>query len=171
MKNSAWADRRDSPTELLSKQMLAKDDLRKFSRSMAPRFHLIFGILLLVVFLVTGGFMRADFPDKEIIPPDFRLLMRSRHIYILFSSVIHILLGVYLQVEARLWRKTLQLFGSTLLTAGSVLLVWAFVYETYQTRHFSEASRWGIYLSLGATILHLVGAVKAKKSKSESVER
>ncbi len=110
--------------------------------------------------------MRLDFPDKEIIPQDFRLLMRSRHIYILFSSFIHILLGVYLQVETQIWRKTLQLFGSTLLIAGSILLIWAFVYETYTTKTFSEASRWGIYLSLGGTILHLVGGFKVKKGKS-----
>jgi NhaP-type Na+/H+ or K+/H+ antiporter len=111
--------------------------------------------------------MRVNFPDKEIIPQDFRLLMRSRHIYILFSSFIHVLLGVYLQIETRLWRKTLQLFGSTLLISGSVFLVWVFVYETYQARHFSEASRWGIYLSLGGTILHLVGGFKVKKGKRE----
>ncbi len=133
--------------------------------------HLVFGIIVFIIFLVTGKFMRVDFPDKEIIPQDFRLLMRSRHIYILFSSFIHILLGVYLQIETRIWRKTLQLFGSALLVAGSVFLVWAFVYETYQTRHFSEASRWGIYLSLGGTILHLVGGIKAKKRKSEKVEK
>ncbi|HEV8158101.1 MAG TPA: hypothetical protein VGP58_03665 [Pyrinomonadaceae bacterium] len=133
--------------------------------------HLIFGVIVFIIFLITGKFMRVDFPDKEIIPQDFRLLMRSRHIYILFSSFIHTLLGVYLQIETRIWRKTLQLFGSALLVAGSVFLVWAFVYETYQTRHFSEASRWGIYLSLGGTILHLVGGIKAKKRKSEKVEK
>jgi len=125
--------------------------------------HLFFGIIVFIVFLVTGKFMRMDFPDKEIIPQDFRLLMRSRHIYILFSGFIHLLLGVYLQIEARVWRKTLQLFGSTLLIAGSVFLIWAFVYETYGAGHFSEVSRWGIYLSLGGTILHLVGGIKVKK--------
>lgn len=128
--------------------------------------HLIFGVIVFIIFLITGKFMRLDFPDKEIIPQDFRLLMRSRHIYILFSSFIHILLGVYLQVETRIWRKTLQLFGSTLLIAGSILLIWAFVYETYTMKTFSEASRWGIYLSLGGTILHLVGGFKVKKGKS-----
>jgi magnesium-transporting ATPase (P-type) len=143
--------------------MFFKDVMRKFSLRVAPHFHLIFGILVLIIFLVTGRFMRVDFPDKEIIPQDFRLLMRSRHIYILFSSFIHILLGVYLQIETRAWRKTLQLFGSTLLAAGSVFLVWAFVYETYTTKTFSETSRWGIYLSLGGTISHFVGAVKIKK--------
>jgi len=125
--------------------------------------HLIFGIIVFVVFLVTGKFMRVDFPDKEIIPQDFRLLMRSRHIYILFSSFIHLLLGVYLQSYPQIWRKITQIFGSVLLTAGSVLLVWAFVYETYQAKTFSEASRWGIYLSLGGTILHFIGGIKVKK--------
>ncbi|MDQ3062272.1 MAG: hypothetical protein M3R14_05340 [Acidobacteriota bacterium] len=125
--------------------------------------HLVLGIIFVIIFLVTGKFMRVDFPDKEIIPQDFRLLMRSRHIYILFSSFVHILLGVYLQIETRIWRKTLQLFGSTLLITGSIFLVWAFVYETYTTKTFSEASLWGIYLSLGGTILHLVGGFKVKK--------
>lgn len=125
--------------------------------------HLFFGIIVFIIFLVTGKFMRVDFPDKELIPQDFRLLMRSRHIYILFSSFLHILLGVYWQMERQLRRKILQFFGSTLLIAGSGLLVWAFVYETYRTQHFSEASRWGIYLSLGGTMLHLIGAAKMKK--------
>ena len=125
--------------------------------------HLFFGIVVFIVFLVTGKFMRVDFPDKEIIPQDFRLLMRSRHIYILFSGFIHLLLGVYLQIEKRVWRKTMQLFGSTFLIAGSVFLIWAFIYETYTTKTFSEASRWGIYLSLGGMILHLVGGIKVKR--------
>jgi hypothetical protein len=30
------------------------------------RAHLLFGIPVFVVFLVTGRFRRADFPDKEI---------------------------------------------------------------------------------------------------------
>jgi cytochrome b subunit of formate dehydrogenase len=63
------------------------------------RAHLLFGIIIFIVFLVTGKFMRADFPDKEIIAQEFRLLMRSRHIYILLSSLIHILLGLYLEIS------------------------------------------------------------------------
>lgn len=43
--------------------------------------HLIVGLLVFAVFAVTGKFMHADFPDKEIIAQEFRLLMRSRHIY------------------------------------------------------------------------------------------
>ena len=125
--------------------------------------HLVFGIIFFVIFLVTGKFMRWDFPDKEIIPQDFRILMRSRHIYILLSSLIHILLGIYLKIHTEIWRKILQSFASVLLFAGSVLFVWAFVYETYTTRHFSDLSRYALYITLTGTVLHLIGGYKLEK--------
>jgi len=127
--------------------------------------HLIFGIVLFAVFLITGQFMRHDFPDKEIIPQDFRLLMRSRHIYILLSSLIHICLGIYMQFRQD-WRKYLQIFASVLLVAGSILFVWAFVYESYTVKNFSEVSRFALYATLGGTIFHLFGGFRLK-SKNE----
>ena len=125
--------------------------------------HLIFGIVMFVVFLITGKFMRVDFPDKDAIPQEFRLLMRSRHIYILLSSLIHIVLGVYLRIQTEAWRKALQIFASVLLITGSVLFVWAFVHETYTARHFSNLSRYALYVTLLGTILHLIGGYKLQK--------
>ena len=127
--------------------------IRKFLN--AANAHLIFGLLVFVVFLITGKFMRVDFPDKEIIPQDFRLLMRSRHIYILLSGLIHILLGVYLELAPQSWRKILQVFGSAFLTLGSLLLIYAFFYETYSLNHFSDLSRYGLYATLAGTAFHL----------------
>lgn len=53
------------------------------------RIHLILGLLVFVAFTTTGSYMR-DFPDKGAISQELRLLMRSRHIYILFSALIHL---------------------------------------------------------------------------------
>ena len=111
--------------------------------------------------------MRVDFPDKEIIPQDFRLLMRSRHIYILLCGLLHVLLGLYLQVQPQAWRKILQIFGSVLLFTGTATLVWAFVYETYTAKTFSEASRSGLYLTLAGTIFHLLGGFRLKSKNNE----
>jgi hypothetical protein len=119
-------------------------------------FHIIFGIVLLIVFLTTGRFMRWDFPDKDLIPPELRVLMRSRHIYILFSSLLHIILGVYFRPHKQFWRKLLQITGSVSLSVASGFLIWAFVFESYFTGHFSDLSRNGIYLSLSGILLHLV---------------
>ena len=127
------------------------------------RAHLIFGLIVFVVFLVTGKFMRVDFPDKETIPQDLRMLMRSRHIYILLAGLLHVLLGIYLRIQPQAWRKSLQIFGSTLLFAGTATLVWAFVYETYRAKTFSEASRAGLYLTLAGTIFHLFGGFRRRE--------
>jgi hypothetical protein len=122
-------------------------------------FHLIFGILLFFVFTQTGTLMRSDFPDKDAIPQDFRLLMRSRHIYILFAALINVVLGLYLQLRAETVLKILQIAGSSILAVGSVVLVYAWYVETYGLQHFSDASRWGIYICATGVGLHLFGVV------------
>ena len=122
-------------------------------------FHLIFGVLLFVVFTQTGEYMRADFPDKEAISQELRVLMRSRHIYILFSALIHLALGDYFMTRTRVPARILQYSGSALLVAASVLLVWAFITETYSLQHYSDISRYGIYLSLAGVGLHALSAI------------
>ena len=121
--------------------------------------HLIFGLLLFVIFTQTGSFMRADFPDKEAISQELRLLMRSRHIYILFSALIHLALGTYMRMSAAGSQRLLQYAGSLMLTGSSVLLVWAFVTETYSLQHFSDISRYGIYTALAGVGLHVLGGI------------
>jgi hypothetical protein len=129
----------------------------KFVYKRVSWFHLIFGILLFIVFTVTGRFMRVDFPDKDAIAPELRVLMRSRHIYILFSALIHLVLGVYLRMSADTRLRILQYAGSLILVASSVYLVWAFITETYTLQHFSDLSRNGIYAALAGVGLHLFG--------------
>jgi di/tricarboxylate transporter len=136
--------------------------LRINLRHQMRRIHLIFGIIFLIIFLITGRFMRLDFPDKDLIPQDFRLLMRSRHIYILLSSFIHISIGLYLQIQPQTWRKYLQIIGSVLLLTGTILLISAFFYETYTTKTFTDISRFGLYSTLGGIILHFFGRVWTK---------
>lgn len=122
-------------------------------------FHLIFGLLLFVAFTVTGRLMRIDFPDKGEIDQMLRILMRSRHIYILFNSLLHIALGIYLTIRPAVWQKSLQYLGSASLTVSSFLLLWGWWAETYQYQHFSDISRWGIYTSLAGVIAHLIGGL------------
>ena len=105
-------------------------------------FHVAFGLAVFIAFTITGRYMRIDFPDKDVIPQDLRLLMRSRHIYILFNSLIHLVLGAYLALRPMVLQRALQITGSILLTAASILLIRAWYIETYDLQHFTDASRW-----------------------------
>lgn len=134
-------------------------------------FHIIFGLIVFVVFVTTGKFMRVDFPDKDVIPQDLRLLMRSRHIYILFSGLIHLALGVYMHMRPEAWRRALQITGSLLLVLSSGVLLWAFIVETYQLGHFSDLSRNGIYTSLAGIAFHLIGGLGRNRQTSKKEAR
>ncbi len=129
------------------------------------RLHLVFGLLIFVVFLVTGQFMRADFPDKDAIDQTLRILMRSRHIYILFSALIHVALGLHFVTSGPDWRRIIQYAGSAVLFTSSVLLTVAFVQETYIFTAFSDLSRFGIYTSLSGVGLHLIAAVGYRRAQ------
>jgi len=122
-------------------------------------FHLIFGFLLFWVFTITGQYMRSDFPDKSEMDQTLRILMRSRHLYILLSSLIHLSLGVYVQLRPRIFQKAFQITGSAVLVTSSLLLVWAFIVETYYVQGNSSYSRNGLYLSMAGVILHLIGGL------------
>ena len=130
------------------------------------RVHLVYGLLLFVVFLVTGQYMRADFPDKDAIDQTLRVLMRSRHIYILFSALIHIGLGLYFTPRTAARRRSVQYVGSAFLFLSSALLVSAFVRETYTLSAFSDLSRFGIYTSLAGIGLHLIAAMGDQTGRS-----
>ena len=130
-------------------------------------FHLILGGLLFYIFTLTGSYMRADFPDKELITPELRLLMRSRHIYILFASLLHMLLGAYVRMAGDVRVRLFQFTGSGLLTSAGVLFIIAFCLETYTYAHYSDISRWGLYLSLAGVGFHLVGGIADRRAKTD----
>jgi uncharacterized membrane protein len=119
-------------------------------------FHLAVGIVLFIAFCVTGRMMRLDFPDKDVIPPDLRILMRSRHIYILFNAMIFLVLGVYFRFSRRLWQRVIQIIGSVTILVAAAHLFWGWYLESYELGHFSDVSRWGIYLSLAGVGFHLI---------------
>jgi MFS family permease len=130
------------------------------------RIHLIVGALLFIAFLVTGRLMRQDFPDKEIIDQEFRMLMRSRHIYILFAALIHLGLGFYFTWLARPLARVFQTIGSALLLASGALLIWAFFSETYFLHHYSESSRRGLYAALAGMLVHGIATLADRTAPS-----
>ena len=94
------------------------------------RLHLIFGVLVVLVFLLTGQYMDFQEPKvRELADEGTRMMYRSRHIYLLLTGLVNLGVGVYFTYHKAPWRKTLQIAGSALILLAPLLMTAAFFYE------------------------------------------
>jgi hypothetical protein len=125
------------------------------------KLHLMTGILAIIIFLITGQFMRHHQPPMSSLTAAARLLFRSRHIYILAAGLVNLMLGLYLVPGALPWRRRIQAAGSVLILTSSALLTAAFLLEP--ERGFQPDLLWsslGLYALFGGTMLHFLGVTR-----------
>jgi hypothetical protein len=126
--------------------------------------HLAAGAIAILVFLITGQFMRHHQPPMGTLGDAARLMLRSRHIYILAAGLINLMLGLYLQRHVAGWRRIVQIAGSGLIVASPVPLVLAFILEP--ERGFQPEMLWsasGIYALFLGCIAHFVSSFGARR--------
>ena len=132
------------------------------------KLHLIFGILIFVVFLLTGQYMDRMHNHLDGMPDGTRLLYRSRHIYILMASMVHLVLGVYLVRHNGRVHRLLQVAGSLFLGIGTLLLLRAFMTEPATGISVTPFTQWGMYLLLAGVIFHILSGLRRGKSQQGS---
>ena len=121
--------------------------------------HLIFGICVVVAFLLTGQYMDKHFNHMVGVPDAPRLLYRTRHIFILLSGLLNLVLGVYLTYRLEVWRRTMQLLGSLLIFVASFLFIIAFFYEPNLSNLRTPLTHWGMYAIAAGAISHVVSSL------------
>ena len=121
--------------------------------------HLVVGVFVLAVFLLTGYHMR--FHIHQVMEADERLRfsLRGNHIYILLLGLLNLGLGAYLQVSRTIWRAYLQLVGSLMILAATGLVIVAFFFENKAAleRPFTLLT---MILALTGTVLHTASRLK-----------
>jgi hypothetical protein len=124
------------------------------------RFHLMFGLVLLVVFLLTGQYMDRFHEHLRYMPDGPRMLYRTRHIFILLSGLLHLGIGSYFSHRAEKWRRVLQVLGSALITIAPVLFTIGFFYEPNLQGLYAPLSKRGIIMIAVGALLHVVSGAK-----------
>jgi len=122
--------------------------------------HLIFGLLLVFVFLLTGQYM--EYVHNRTLTDGVRVLYRSRHIYLLLNALINITLGLYVQYAVTGWRRSLELIGSILIMVAPVFLLAGFFYEPPRGADQTKIAPYGIFATAIGILLHLVSASRRK---------
>lgn len=126
------------------------------------RIHLWFGLAALVTFLSTGAYMRLRVPPVAELDVAQRIFFRSRHIYILAGSLIHLLLGAYLSPAPGRRARIVQAVGSGLLFLSLALLVTAFVVEPQALALEGAAGGFGLYALFAGVILHVLAGARRR---------
>ena len=122
------------------------------------RTHLVLGITLVVVFLLTGQYM--EYVHNRELPDGTRVLYRSRHIYILLNALINTSLGLYVRYMTGGWRRSLQLIGSVLIMIAPLFLLAGFFYEPPRGAAQTKIAPYGIFATALGVLLHLISGWK-----------
>ena len=120
------------------------------------RIHRWTGIITVVIFLLTGLYMRWRFPGLYEGNESIRYLFRANHIYLLMAGLLNVGLGTYFVAHPAGWRRTLQNVGSALLLAASVILLVAFFLEPPQAMPERPVTAAGLFASLIGMGCHFI---------------
>ncbi|MEN3336175.1 MAG: hypothetical protein V7641_5540 [Blastocatellia bacterium] len=127
------------------------------------KLHLAVGILTLIAFILTGQYLRRVYPNMIGVDDGMRMLLRSRHLYIMLAGALNTALGLYLIRQAHGWRIIVQRLGSLLLLVAPVLLIVAFFTEPQRGLLETRFAHLGLYSIFGGIVLHLLSGAWPKR--------
>ena len=125
---------------------------------MIRRLHLAVGLAGVIIFLATGAYIRATYVPITALDDRTRLLLRSRHIYILLASLLNLVLGSYYRPVTRAWPRRAQRLGSFLILLSPWLLVAAFFVQATASQMEGRLVPLAIVAALAGSVLQWVGA-------------
>jgi hypothetical protein len=119
--------------------------------------HRLLGLGTLGLFLVTGVLMRRQ--HLHLLPPDsgLRMLFRSRHIYLLFSGLVNLALGLRFILPPSGRGSMLARVGSVLALASPVLLAAAFFVEPMGSGQVGPVSALGVFAAFLGVLAYSMG--------------
>lgn len=130
--------------------------------------HLIVGIVVVVIFLLTGQYMEFFYPDMDAVDDGTRMMFRSRHIYVLLAGLINVGIGAYFSWHPERWRKILQAVGSTLIIIATLISIVAFFHEPPLPNLQRPLTLPAIISLFAGTLLHMICGLKRSGRKAVS---
>ena len=121
--------------------------------------HLYYGIIGIFLFLLSGQYMGIVHSQLAGMADGPRMLYRSAHIYLLLLSVIHLMIGVYLQPNQNQLNRIVQGIISLLLFLAPILVMIGFFTEAKLaglTRPYTLYSMYAIFTVVVIVLLNLL---------------
>lgn len=124
------------------------------------RLHVIVGLFVVVIFLLTGQYMEFHNPKVRELDDGMRMMFRSRHIYILLAGLVNLGVGAYFTNRVGRRRRTLQIAGSFLILIAPFVLIGAFFREPKLSGLQGSLTLPGILAVFIGTFFHLISGAR-----------
>ncbi len=134
------------------------------------RVHRIVGVATIVVFLMTGFYLRWRVPALYGDDPVIHFLFRANHIYILMSGLVNLGIGTYLVLHGTRWRRNVQLAGSCLLLAAPIVLIAAFIYDPPRASPHRYVTVVGVLILFLGLLCHAMHRARRRRSPEGATE-
>ena len=119
--------------------------------------HRWLGLATIGLFLLTGVLLRRHHVHLLPVDSGLRLLFRSRHVYLLFSGLVNLSLGLRFVLPNSGRGRPLALGGSLLTLASPVLLAAAFFLEPMGSGQFGPMSGFGVIAAFVGVLSYALG--------------
>ena len=116
--------------------------------------HIAVGLLGLLAFVLSGQFMHFAHQHLVGMPDGPRMLYRTGHIYLLWSSLLNLVLGCYGNFSPRRGAYITQILSSLAVMTAPFLLLLAFLTESGAANLERPSARLAIYLSFAGVLFH-----------------
>jgi hypothetical protein len=122
--------------------------------------HRYYGLIIIVVFLGTGQFLRHHHPPMTELADSMRMLFRSAHIYLLMSGLLNFAFGT------ASYRKEsiISVIGSIFLLAAPVLIFTGFCIESPRTVIDRPITAMGVYLVFAGSLLRGISSWRQSRN-------
>lgn len=121
---------------------------------MVGKTHFYLGLLIIVIFLLTGQYMDHKYGHLQDMELMNRALFRAGHLYILLFGLINVALGINLLTSEQKILRNIQLFGSVVILVASSLVIYAFFVELPTEQIERPLTRYSLYLILFGVSVH-----------------
>ncbi|MEY2793734.1 MAG: hypothetical protein RJA76_1726 [Bacteroidota bacterium] len=138
--------------------------VRSIKENYFSSIYLFIGFLSLYFFTWTGKYLLNTYPDKPSIEIGLRVMLRSRHIFILLISLVELGIGAYIQQCQTRTFLIIQWLAFICIFLSHILLIYAFFFEVELT-HIpnTPALHYATYILLAGIILHVLTKFESKE--------
>jgi hypothetical protein len=129
--------------------------------------HILVGVFGIIAFVLTGQYLSIFLGGLVGMPDGPRLLYRTSHLYLMWSSLVNFVVGSYFLIATTRGARVVQIISSVALLLGPPLMLAAFFFQSRAPDLNRPVSDIANYLGLGGVILHVAATHLGRFVKRE----